>query len=151
MYDILKDTRNEIEKNFTPEAMEQIQTEGIKRELNRFRSTLIKDIMYELDHTMEVIQSPVFVGLLGRYSHGKSALVNALFSLDETSKLPEGEGVVTSKVTRVDFNKDLYAPEAYEVKKGGVSDMIDVETLRNGVGQSQVDTSVRDNRVFYTI
>lgn len=144
MYDILKDTRNEIEKNFTPEAMEQIQTEGIKRELNRFRSTLIKDIMYELDHTMEVIQSPVFVGLLGRYSHGKSALVNALFSLDETSKLPEGEGVVTSKVTRVDFNKDLYAPEAYEVKKGGVSDMIDVETLRNGVGQSQVDTSSVD-------
>lgn len=144
MYDILKDTKNEIESNFTLEAMEQIQTEGIKRELNRFRSTLIKDITYELEHTMEVIQSPVFVGLLGRYSHGKSALVNALFSLDETSKLPEGEGVVTSKVTRVDFNKELYAPEAYEVKKGGVSSMIDVETLRNGVGQTQTDTSSVD-------
>ena len=108
MYDILKDTKNEIESNFTLEAMEQIQTEGIKRELNRFRSTLIKDITYELEHTMEVIQSPVFVGLLGRYSHGKSALVNALFSLDETSKLPEGEGVVTSKVTRVHTHQNTY-------------------------------------------
>lgn len=144
MYDILKNTKNEIESNFTPDAMEQIQTEGIKRELNRFRSTLIKDVTCELEHTMEVIQSPVFVGLLGRYSHGKSALVNALFSLDETAKLPEGEGVVTSKVTRVDFNKELYTPEAYEVKKGGVSSMIDVETLRNGVGQTQADTSSVD-------
>lgn len=144
MYDILKDTKNEIENNFSNEAIEQIQTEGIKRELNRFRSTIIKDISYELEHTMEVIQSPVFVGLLGRYSHGKSALVNALFSLDDSSKLPEGEGVVTSKVTRVDFNKDLYAPEAYEVKKGGKSDIINIEALRNGVGQTQTDTSSVD-------
>lgn len=144
MYDILKDTKNEIENNFNTEVMEQIQTEGIKRELKRFRSTIIKDITYELEHTMEVIQSPVFVGLLGRYSHGKSALVNALFSLDESSKLPEGEGVVTSKVTRVDFNKELYAPEAYEVKKGGKSDLINIEALRNGVGQTQTDTSSVD-------
>lgn len=144
MYDILRDTKNEIENNFTSDAIEQIQTEGIKRELNRFKATLIKDITYELEHTMEVIQSPVFVGLLGRYSHGKSALVNALFSLDDTSKLPEGEGVVTSKVTRVDFKKDLYTPNAYEVKKGGVSNPIDIETLRNGVGQSQTDTSSVD-------
>ena len=62
MYDILKDTKNEIENNFNTEVMEQIQTEGIKRELKRFRSTIIKDITYELEHPMEEIKSPVVVG-----------------------------------------------------------------------------------------
>jgi hypothetical protein len=69
---------------------------------------------------IQTIDSPIYVGLLGRYSHGKTALINQFFSMTQEYALPEGEGIVTSKVTEITFlNEDFGLPQCLEVSRDG--------------------------------
>ena len=139
--EMLADVKRQLEMDFSQDKIDRLEVEEIKRQMSRFKTAKVEPLIREIDHLSEVIKSPVHVGMLGRYSHGKTALVNALFSLDEECKLPEGDGVVTSKVTYVSFDKELYTPEAYEVKKGGGENQINLAMLRNSVGRTNQDTS----------
>jgi hypothetical protein len=89
---------SEISKIFG-NRLERIQPHEIREKVDHFRETEINKINKELNHAVNVLESPVYVGLLGRYSHGKTALVNALFSVEEEYSLPVGEKIVTSKIT----------------------------------------------------
>jgi len=107
----------------------------------------LRKLLDEIDHTIKVISSPVFVGLIGRYSHGKSALLNSLFDLRDELSLPEGEGVVTSKIIRVDFDKNIASPRAVIVKRNNEEEEVDLEYLKKLAGStkgSSIDPTLID-------
>ena len=99
----------------------------MKSDLKEINYNCARPLLEQLDNCSRLLKSPVYVGMLGRYSHGKSALVNSLFLLDEDKKLPEGESVVTSKVIRVAFDDSISSPTAYKYFNGEH----DCEQLRN--------------------
>lgn len=135
----LRSAEMKLENIFGVDKIEDIQTEKIKSKLKDFRALHINELIKELESTMLLSDSPVFIGMLGRYSHGKSALVNALFGLDGTeSELPTGDGVVTSQVTVVNFDTELKVVSAFEqpTKKS-----ITIDELRNRVKADNIDTS----------
>jgi predicted GTPase len=107
----------------------------------------IKGLLKEIDYTLRVLQAPVFVGLLGRYSHGKTALANALFGILEDYALPEGEGIVTSKITRIDFEENIAFPRAYIVKRGNEREEIEIGLLRK-LARSSEDTSLKESSLI---
>lgn len=146
---LIEDTEQTILESFNEKQIENISVEEIKTQVSRFVAKEKKPILKDLEHTKKVIQSPIYIGMLGRYSHGKSALVNSMFLLPEDGKLPEGDGVVTSKVTRVCFDNQAIAPEIFEIKKATHEEHeIDLQTLCNCVGKSNIDTSSVD---FYKL
>ena len=142
--EILLQTRKELEHDFSDEVIERIETSEIQSQVKRFKVGTVKPLINEIGRVAEIIKSPIHIGMLGRYSHGKSALVNALFSLNDDCKLPEGEGIVTSKVTHVSFDKDAFSPDVYEKRKTGELRAIDIVELRNCVGRSKIDNSTVD-------
>ena len=67
------------------------------------------------------VEKPIYIGVVGHYSHGKSSLLNALIFPPKThAVLPTGEGVVTSMCTLVQFESSGSAHEFYEVETGGM-------------------------------
>ena len=135
----LRSAKTRLENIFGVDKIEDIKTEKIKSKLKDFRARHINELIKGLESTMLLSDSPVFIGMLGRYSHGKSALVNALFGLDGTeSELPTGDGVVTSQVTIVNFDTELKIASAFEqpTKKS-----ITIEDLRIRVKANNIDTS----------
>lgn len=90
----------------------------VKSDLKEVNFNCARPLVAQLDNCARLMKAPVYVGMLGRYSHGKSALVNSLFLMDEDTKLPEGESVVTSKVTRVSFDETVSTPTAYKHYNG---------------------------------
>lgn len=142
--EMLADVKHQLEQDFSQEKIDRLEVDEIKRQMSRFKTAKVEPLIPEIDCLLKVIESPLYVGMLGRYSHGKTALVNALFSLDEECKLPEGDGVVTSKVTHVVFKKDLLQLQACVMKKGDDEERtIDFMTLRNSVRTNQ-DASTID-------
>ena len=95
-------------------SFESEEFEDLKR---KFDDIYIPKLSKKIDIVIDALNSPVSVGLIGRYSHGKTALLNRMFSIPEEYGLPEGEGIVTSKITRVDFKEGLSFPRAYIVKR----------------------------------
>lgn len=89
----------------------------LKSDLKEVNYNCARPLIEQLENCNRLMQAPVYVGMLGRYSHGKSALVNSLFLMDDETKLPEGESVVTSKVTRVSFDK-ITSATAYKYYNG---------------------------------
>ncbi len=67
------------------------------------------------------VEKPIYIGIVGHYSHGKSSLLNALIFPPKTpAVLPIGEGVVTSLCTLVQFVPAASIHEFYEVEAGGL-------------------------------
>jgi len=67
------------------------------------------------------VEKPIYIGVVGHYSHGKSSLLNALIFPPKThAVLPIGEGVVTSLCTLVQFVSGAATNEFYEVEAGGM-------------------------------
>lgn len=137
----LKEFEQTISSNFNDDIIQGIETEGLQRSLRMFKNSVIKEIDNDIQHAKAVIASPIYVGLLGRYSHGKSALVNALFDLEDDCRLPEGEGVVTSKVTLVDF-ANIPIAQAFEiVTNEDLPRPITTSELLNNVGNKPKGSS----------
>jgi len=90
----------------------------LKSDLKEVNYNCARSLIEQLDNCERLMKAPVYVGMLGRYSHGKSALVNSLFLMDDETKLPEGESVVTSKVTRVSFDDQITSATAYKYYNG---------------------------------
>ncbi|HBJ76460.1 MAG TPA: hypothetical protein DDY68_00940 [Porphyromonadaceae bacterium] len=139
--DLLKTTKKNLEENLLTEKSQKLKTEEIAKQIALFGKKKIEPIIENITQVEKIVQCPYHVGFLGRYSHGKTAMLNALFKLDSSSQLPEGEGVVTSKVTYASFQHNQLSPCAYEVHQSGKTVPIDLETLRSRVGKSDYDTS----------
>lgn len=68
------------------------------------------------------VESPIYIGVVGHYSHGKSSLLNALLFPNPQKKgetLPTGEGVVTSLCTLLQFSSQADNHEYYDVAQDG--------------------------------
>lgn len=66
------------------------------------------------------VESPIYIGIVGHFSHGKSSLLNALLFPPRTPEtLPTGEGVVTSLCTLIQFSDKTDDHEFFEVTQGG--------------------------------
>lgn len=89
---------------------------------NEFQTTLTKDC----EICKEVINTPIYIGVVGHYSHGKSSLINALISFPKSDDevLPTGENIVTAKTTLIQFNEGA-GIERFGYKKDGEKEYID--------------------------
>ena len=91
----LEDYNKTLESAFKSFEAKSPQVDEIVR---RFVNLYVEKLQKKIDYTLSVISAPICIAFLGRYSHGKTALVNALFDIPQDYSLPEGEGVVTSKI-----------------------------------------------------
>lgn len=133
--EILQEAIKEIPEIFK-NKVDNIDTDDIREVLEDFRDKEAKEIKDVMSDTVNIIESSIYIGFLGRYSHGKTALINSLFSIDDAYLLPEGEGQVTSKVTRIEFNNSLTFPKCFEVDKKDKRTNINFTFLRNSVGKT---------------
>lgn len=66
------------------------------------------------------INSPIYVGVVGHYSHGKSSLLNALLFPPKSKEiLPTGESIVTAMCTLVGFTNEKQGHKFYEIGRDG--------------------------------
>lgn len=114
-------------------------TPEIQEKIRYFKEVEISKISKNILQTIRVIESPIYIGLLGRYSHGKTALVNQLFSIEKEYSLPEGEGIVTSKITRVAFNSKASSPICLQFIRGNNEIKVDIEELRASISGQIAD------------
>lgn len=78
------------------------------------------DIQLAVDDAQREIESPIYVGVVGHYSHGKSSLLNAmLFPPKSKELLPTGESIVTSLCTLIQFKSENNNHEFHEVNTSG--------------------------------
>lgn len=103
--EILNDFKRDLKRIFSSDKIEGIKTDLIKTEITRFCKEDVKRVEIQLEDVVDKINSPIQIALLGRYSHGKSSLINALFQIKDSYKLPDGPGIVTSKITHVRFHE----------------------------------------------
>ncbi len=121
------------------------QIENIRSSVNSLKNTEFyqeiqkiflhceNDISDAKELVNKAITSPIYTGVIGHYSHGKSSLLNAiLLSQDakEDGLLPIGEGVVTGKPTLLQFSKDKDEHEFYKVFGNGEEELIDEEQYK---------------------
>lgn len=137
---------NELEKfqketeSIFNKLVNNIKTPQIQEKIQHFKEVEISRISTSISQTRRVINSPIYVGFLGRYSHGKTALINEFFSIRQEYSLPEGEGMVTSKITQVVFAQ-ISSPHCEQVFRGKNSISISIDTLKASVGGQAIDAN----------
>lgn len=93
-----------------------------------------QDVQRAAEECYRAINSPVYVGVVGHYSHGKSSLLNALlFPPRARELLPTGDSVVTAMCTLVGFKDDRQGHEFHEVRYDGVESPIPAEEYQSKV------------------
>ena len=124
--------RNDLNQFFVSK-LNNFKFDEVRDKIIRFYDTEFTKISKRVDYSAKLLNSPIYVGLLGRYSHGKTALLNSMFNIREDYRLPEGEGVVTSKITRVEFKSGITGPKCFEILRDGNSNPLDVYSLKENV------------------
>lgn len=145
--DELKEFQKNVEVTFD-RLVTNIQTPEVKEKVKHFKDIEISKISKNILQTIEVIDSPISVGLVGRYSHGKTALINNLFSIDTEYSLPEGEGIVTSKITKVEFDSKVSYPTCHQILRDQRKNKISIEALKLSVTGSDASSELVD---YYSI
>ncbi|BAY23297.1 hypothetical protein NIES2100_30610 [Calothrix sp. NIES-2100] len=147
----LEEFKTSVEKTFDT-LVNKLDTSEIQEKIRHFKEIEISRVSKKVEQAIEVIKAPVYVGLLGRYSHGKTALINEFFSIREEHSLPEGEGVVTSKVTLIAFDSQIDYPRCSQVlrDKNKTENKVSIETLKASVGGKVVDENTEVTN-YYSI
>jgi hypothetical protein len=117
----------------------RLETPEVQEKIQHFKEIEISKISRKILQTKEVIDSPIHVGLLGRYSHGKTALINKFFSIGQEYSLPEGSGIVTSKITVVEFDSEVSRPVCLQVCRDNTENVVSIEALKASVAGQAVD------------
>lgn len=139
----LRRSADGIRQIFSSRSLEDLaDADQIEDKVKDFAAKSIEKLVTDIYRLAELTESPVYIGMLGRYSHGKSALVNALFDLTDENKLPEGDGIVTSKVTSVSFDLSKNTIEASEVTNDGEVRRIEYSALQNEVKSSSSSVGI---------
>jgi len=155
-------TTDSFKKNYTEikDCLNAIAEEGLKFNidiyLKKFKNreyftkfeSQFKDFQHDIklavDDAQREIKSPIYVGVVGHYSHGKSSLLNALlFPPKSKDLLPTGESIVTSLCTLVQFKADSNTHEFYEVTPTGQETNIHEDDYQTKVSGKRTG-SVRD-------
>ncbi len=125
-------TEYERISNAISDIAEDARKASIKTYLDRFKGTNRLDRFEEkfldfqeyisraAEDCERAIRSPIYVGVVGHYSHGKSSLLNALLLPPKAKEtLPTGDSIVTAMCTLVGFQAGGRYHEFYEVKHDG--------------------------------
>lgn len=104
--DQLNDTINELSDFEISEYVKRFKDSDFFDELVDKIRDFQHDITSATECCKEAVQNPVYVGVIGHYSHGKSSLLNALL-LNPKAKpiLPTGESIVTSLCSLIQFSE----------------------------------------------
>lgn len=145
--DELKQFQKNVEVTFD-RLVTNIQTPEVKEKVKHFKDIKISKISKNILQTIQVIDAPISVGLVGRYSHGKTALINEFFSMDAEYSLPEGEGIVTSKITKVEFDSKVSSPICSQVFRDRRENRISLEALKLSVSTNDTNSELID---YYSI
>lgn len=124
---LAKATEHDL-KNVDPRVSSQFQI---------FNSIAIPRLRERYQSVEALLRSPLYVGFIGKYSHGKTSLVNALFELSGNDLLPTGKGVVSSCVTRVEFDDSLETQERRKISPDGVEEIISTSGNWQGLVDSR--------------
>lgn len=114
--DILNDTTEDLNKFDLDNYLKPFRdTSHFERLDEKF-----KDFKYYLnemtDDCRRAVESPVYVGVVGHYSSGKSSLLNAiLFPQKAKHLLPMGQRPVTAKCTLLRFTKSKSSHRFFQV------------------------------------
>ena len=111
-------------------------------------SDLLRNKIEQFIQTIQVIDAPISVELVGRYSHGKTALINEFFSMDTEYSLPEGQGIVNSKITKIEFDSKVSSPICSQVFRDRRENRISLETLKLSVSTNDTNPELID---YYSI
>lgn len=111
---------------------EEAKNASIQRYLDRFKGSsrfdklenLFLDFQQDTQRASgdcdRAINSPIYVGVVGHYSHGKSSLLNALlFPPKGKEVLPTGESIVTAMCTLIGFTNEKQGHKFFEVGRDG--------------------------------
>lgn len=134
----LQKFQTSIERIFE-RLVSRLETPEVQEKIQHFKDTEISKISRSILQTIQVIDSPIHVGLLGRYSHGKTALINKFFSIGQDYSLPEGSGIVTSKITLVAFDSSVSSPVCLQVCRDNTENRVSIETLKASVSGQVTD------------
>lgn len=135
----LKEFKESVERGFN--QISELETPEIQEKIQHFREIEISKVSKKVEQAIRVLDAPIYVGLLGRYSHGKTALINQFFSVGEEYSLPEGEGVVTSKITLIAFDSKVGSPRCSQVLRDKTEHRITIETLKASVREKVADAN----------
>lgn len=92
------------------------------------------DVNIAVRETKAAIESPIYVGILGHYSHGKSSLLNSMLLRPKTPPiLPTGEKIVTSLCTLIQFDAQSDSHKFYEVWTDGKENNLTEEEYQRKV------------------
>lgn len=123
----------------------QLQKFGNPAHFHEF-SERYKDFAHRIEETVleakRAIESPIYVGVVGHYSHGKSSLLNSiLFPPKAKMLLPTGESIVTAMCTLIQFTSERQGNQYIEVKQNNEERLIDLDeycTLVSGKRTAQL-------------
>ncbi len=140
---------NDIKKIIVEDNLTQ-QVNNIKRSIESLKNTefyqelqkIFMSCEYNLKEAREMVEkainAPIYAGVIGHYSHGKSSLLNAML-LNQDDKedglLPIGDGVVTGMPTLIQFKDDNEGHEFYMVYPDGSDESISEEQYKQLVTQ----------------
>lgn len=137
--DKLSELSSDINRLFKDNAINKINEPLIREKLDHFAKTEIIKINSSIQDAIKTLESPIYIGLIGHYSHGKTALINAIFSINDEFTLPEGKGIVTSKVTHVEFDSTVSTVKCFEQLKTGERKAVNISYLRSSVSGKTTD------------
>jgi|GEM_PF-3913371 len=103
-------------------------------------TSLRHEVKNATEHAKIAIESPIYSGIMGHYSHGKSSVLNALlFPQKGEWLLPTGEGIVTSLPTLVAFNAKGRGDSFTEIKPSGSNPLTKDTFIRKASGKLSLE------------
>lgn len=124
------------EVNNIRRSIEELKNTDFYNEIQKVFMACEYDLKEAKETVERAITSPIYVGVIGHYSHGKSSLLNAMF-LNQHDKedglLPIGEGVVTGKPTLIQFKDNIESHEFFKVYPDGSEESISEEEYKQMV------------------
>lgn len=111
----------------------RVSSEKLKKELEQYKKVTWNKTQNSLNNFIDVVKSPIHIGLLGKYSHGKTALINSIFNLSNEEELPTGEQIVTSKISKLSFDSTTYEIKTSEILTTGEVVDIGFEDMKSVV------------------
>ncbi|MBK1645191.1 hypothetical protein CKO25_11145 [Thiocapsa imhoffii] len=134
---IIEETRQASVKDNLKVFAESGRLDKFEEQFEDFK----QDVQRAAEDCDRAITSPIYVGVVGHYSHGKSSLLNAmLFPQTHKELLPTGESIVTAMCTLVGFKNDRQGHEFREIKHDGIEIRISPEEYRSKVSGKKSGT-----------
>jgi len=148
MLDVLNDTTEDLDEFDLDNQLKPFCDTSHFEQLDE----KFKDFKYNLtemtDDCRRAVESPVYVGVVGHYSSGKSSLLNAiLFPQKAKHLLPMGDRPVTAKCTLLRFTKSKSRHRFFQITASCEEKSLD-ETVYQRMVSGDVPTALEDTNFF---